>query len=307
MTLASFLWLFREEIGLIDQTTTATDHAISHFGPPDLVLCKDDDDPFMPRMCNCFNPAEPVSSDDVWMAHHLEMVSAAQRAAQIYKETLDVVFIGDSIIERLNGTRTMGTKRPYPEYSDVFERHFDKARNAQATLQGIALGSSGDTTNHLLWHFQHNLLPNELNPKVWFLLIGTNNMGRDGCAKRGTLGGILQSLQALQNARPKSPVILHGLLPRDDPPNFSTNPQKYALGRAWSYITWINAELEKKCNLLRNCYFMNSADMFLRVNNESILAINSDTMDDGLHPNVPGYEAWAKLVVREIEGILKSR
>ncbi|CAN0227313.1 unnamed protein product, partial [Hapterophycus canaliculatus] len=44
-------------------------------------------------------------------------------------------------------------------------------------LGAINFGVSGDQTQHLLWRLQNGELPDELQPEVILVAIGTNNLG----------------------------------------------------------------------------------------------------------------------------------
>ena len=302
--IAAVLWVFQEDIGLARQRTKRFDdikHARDETRlPEENPRCSDadDDDDETPTACKCKEPTKAVSGGSMWEAHHKRLVSYAMQQ----QKELDVVLLGDSITERWNGTRHMGQRGPYPQNLLVFQRYFDReAFPDQATVQGIALGSSGDTTNHMLRHLQNGLLPNNLRPKVWFLLTGTNNFGRDGCSKRNTLAGILNVLKVLQDARPHAQVIVHALLPRDDGPS-----QRFILGRMWKNIQFVNRELEKQCDLLPNCHFMDAGNIFFTTADNGGRKIQQALMNDGLHPSVDGYEAWAPKIVREVEKLLSK-
>jgi hypothetical protein len=73
-----------------------------------------------------------------WKQQHDRMVAAAQSASNV---ELDMVMIGDSIIERWNGTRHMGSE-VIPGLKQVFNQRFTKAGGG--IYEGLALGCSGD-------------------------------------------------------------------------------------------------------------------------------------------------------------------
>ncbi len=164
-------------------------------------------------------------------------------------EQLDVVFYGDSIIEEWHG-RWMGTDMSSKQQiHSVFHKYFDpdsdlfhnqtlntlekyssslsnhKTNNNDdddgddpniEKLHGLALGIAGDKTNNLLWRIQHGgELPQELQPKVFWLLIGTNDL-TDNCSEDIVILGILAIVQELRRQRPDSIIVINGLLPRTD-------------------------------------------------------------------------------------------
>ena len=73
------------------------------------------------------------------------MVQDARRAPK----DLDLVFIGDSITERWNGTRSWGTES-IPGMRKAFEARFTK--KGGGTFEAIALGSAGDTVRLQMLH-----------------------------------------------------------------------------------------------------------------------------------------------------------
>ena len=266
--------------------------------------CYDAEDPKPSRptgICECTNPlvATPWNSKPGWDQHHKQLVDFSQIASAATK--LDVVMIGDSIIERWNGTRTAEEQLADDGHVNVFEQYF--TRHGGGSLDGIALGTSGDTSNNLLWHLSHGLLDiAELQPSVWFLMVGTNDLGRTGCSKRNALAGVLHVAQYLRDQRLGATIIVHGLLPRSD-----SKADIPKVGRLWEQIVFINRELKKLCNLHEEWVYMDAASLFLKrveggTNRD--LEINVDTMPDGLHPNVHGYELWSQEIVKTIDKIM---
>ena len=287
--------------------------------------CVDNDDPpewealKIKRNCGqCPDPFQPKqrSGDPSWDTHHQRMVEAARNAAGEELEhghELDVVILGDSITERFNGTRSMG-RHAVPENRAVFEKYFDGHLHPRSDekdginhkLQGLALGSSGDISVELLWHLQNGMLPSHLRPKIFVLLIGTNDLGRGGCSKRTTLAGILNVAHYLHAHRPDTPIVLHGLLPRSDGDD---DGEYYTLNRYWRDILWINRELKRYGNLHRWCHFVEFNGVFLKRMRDddhpqgdarSAVVIDSELMPDALHPNAKGYDRWGAVLVERI-------
>lgn len=266
--------------------------------------CYDTDDPAKFRQrgsCFCSDPLTPTKwNKPGWQEHHEELVQFARQAINAPNGKIDLVMIGDSIIERWNGTRSMGQQLA-DEFLPVFEQYFIK--HGGSDLEAIALGSSGDTSNNLLWHLSNGILDiKELQPSVWFIMVGTNDLGRTGCSKRNTLAGILHIAQYLRDQRPGATIIIHGLLPRSD--SREAVPQ---LGRMWEQILFINRELRKLCNLHEEWVYMEAAKLFLRraEGETRKIEINTDTMPDGLHPSVEGYELWGQEILRVVHKVQK--
>ena len=183
--------------------------------------CFDDDDPLEwkngdnnddddEEICDCPDPTMARKrGTKAWDKYHEYMV---ERAKQVQKKGLDVLFLGDSITERWMGTKAMG-KALKPDYRAVFEQYFRKSEGA--VLDGEAFGTGGDTTTELLWHVEHGLLPKNIRPKAFLLLIGTNDLGIPLCSKKNGLAGILNVATYIHKQRPGAAIIVHGLTPRN--------------------------------------------------------------------------------------------
>jgi lysophospholipase L1-like esterase len=270
--------------------------------------------------CTCPDPSRAKPRDasvKQWWTQHDIMVQAANLAASTTQQgdLLDFVMIGDSITERFMGTRSMGANAE-PEFKQVFDEFFDKSGQKSATLQGLALGASGDVCTELKWHLENGMLPDHLNPKVWIILIGTNDLDRSKCSKRNTLAGILNVAYYLHERRPTAPIILHGLLPRAD--EFNTGD--YTLGVRWKQILWINRELKKFCALHEHWHYMQSHNLFLERNTDTKavvatdadvvdehVVINAERMEDSLHPSVQGYRVWAPRIAERVQQIINGQ
>lgn len=307
--IAFILWFYRDE----------KSNQVSRNSGSNIGFCMDPDDPTewknsvmtSKSSCQCLDPTRPAPryNDKMWDKHHQVMLNDIDYViSNKQHQELDFVMLGDSITERWNGTRGIGRVNA-PEFRAIYDKYFHRTeQNPDAPLYGLALGASGDISPELLWHIQNGILTNEeLTPKVWVVLIGTNDIGRSNCSKHTTLSGILQVLNYIHTYRPNVPIIVHGLLPRSD--NFGKGD--YSLGRMYTMIAWINKELEKVCNLHPNWHYLNVNELFLLPSddkddieteeNNLTQLINRTRMEDALHPSVIGCDLWGPLLVKEIQ------
>lgn len=149
---------------------------------------------------------------------------------------------------------------------------------------------------NLLWHLQNGMLPDTLQPKVWMVLIGTNDLGFAHCSKQSTLKAILHTTTYLHEQRPKATILLHGLLPRGE-----GRGKAMILGRTWKDIQWINQQLEHACSLNPQWHYMDTGKLFLMADGTRL---DSQLIADGVHPRLSGFRQWGPLIVKKVEQLL---
>jgi lysophospholipase L1-like esterase len=255
------------------------------------------------------------------------MVKDARQAPR----DLDIVFLGDSMIERWNGTRNMG-QQSIPGMRKVFAERF--TIKGGGTFEGLALGSSGDTVSlflrkddiydmdieypifrynsfltpqtcycqgpNLLWHLQHGLL-DAVNPKIWLILIGTNDLFESRCTDRFVVANILNVLKAIYEQKPDAQFIIHGILPRKDHPE---SKSQY-MGADWKRAQAINWRVRKFCEHSSQLYYMQAGPLFTEETSvRGRRQIDEKLMEDGIHPTVQGLEIWGDYLVKQVKGIL---
>src|SRR5210317_1708766 len=120
------------------------------------------------------------------------------RKKWVTEKDVDLLMIGDSILFEY--------RRSAREVWNKYYGH-RKAEN---------ISSSGDKTQHMLWHFQDGGLDGmkDRNPKAVIVLLGTNNRGKPENAGQDTAAGILALLKEIHHRLPESKIVLMALLPR---------------------------------------------------------------------------------------------
>jgi lysophospholipase L1-like esterase len=140
-----------------------------------------------------------------------------------------------------------------------------------------------------------------LNPKLWFLLIGTNDLFTSQCTDRFVVADILNVLRYLHEQRPEAEFIIHGMLPRKDPENRKTQ----FLGQYWKRSQGVNAQIKRFCEYHPNLHFMQGGSVFLEETDlRGRQQLNVSRMDDGMHPTPEGLSAWGKHIVRMVNKTL---
>lgn len=196
-------------------------------------------------------------------------------------QNLDVIFLGDSIFEHwITGTDLTiprGNLKDMPElWKSLFEGH------------ALALALSGDRCKHLLFRLLNGEMPETLQAKAWWILIGTNDVA-DRCSKESILVGNLAVLEEAMRRKPTSRFILQGLLPR--------GRERLDNSTLWQDFRWINAHLECLAEASSQLEFYNGSSLFLTENGNYV---NRSRMYDYLHPTLEGYTIMAQDMIQRL-------
>lgn len=263
--------------------------------------------PGMKKKCFCEDPIEESSREG--QRHWSKATNENMDRAKDIKSIVDVVFIGDSITEGWKGTSygfEVGRKRDnIAEYESLF------TLDGGGKYEGLVLGISGDTSANLLWRMNHGELPNALNPSVFWILIGTNDIGNNWCSPEVTLIGILRVVEELRAKKPGSTIVINGLLPRSfdkkhgflmrkKTPGIETKSNPPAL---WHDIVVINEELKAYSAQHEGVEYFDASDIFLVDKSVSTkkLKIDASLMGDYLHPSAKGYRKWGERIVERLD------
>ncbi len=153
---------------------------------------------------------------------------------------------------------------------------------------GCNIGSSGDRTQHMLWHFQNGGLEGG-NPKLVLVMIGTNNRGKPENKGKDTAYGILALLKEIHMRLPNSKILLMATFPRGGTP------------------TDIGRMRNNEINKIIRTYADNKVVHWLDINH-TFLDDNGmlikELKPDGLHPSEKGFRAWAEAMEPTIKKLL---
>ena len=180
--------------------TTAQHHSTCELWSCDRPLVRSPTDTWpAPR------PELDASATARWQKLHAMHLQEAKHSAQGAR----VVFIGDSITEGWlrTGLSARVESIPQPRCEAIWQQSFGRWRP-------LNFGVGGDRVQDLGWRLQHGLLASEaLQPEVFVLLIGTNDLG-NGESAEVTLAELTTLLQQLQAARSSASVLVLAVLPR---------------------------------------------------------------------------------------------
>jgi beta-glucosidase len=206
----------------------------------------------------------------LWMRHHED------RKRWAAERKVDLLMVGDSIVFRWSRTG----KPVWDEY--------------YAGRGGLNIGSSGDKTQHMLWHFQNGGLEGlkGRNPKLVLLMIGTNNRGKPEAEGRDTAYGILALLKEIRHRLPDSKILLLAIFPRGWAPG---DPGRMRNDR-------INKIIRAYADG-RTVHWLDLGPVFLDAEGR----LDRELMPDGLHPGEKGYRAWAEAMEPTIRRLMSGR
>jgi lysophospholipase L1-like esterase len=233
--------------------------------------------------CECSTEGAPMINAKIsthWEhAYDLQRERVAE-AINATKE-IDVALLGDSITEHWLGTDLGRPSRKYENVSTVFKELFTKQGGSK--VEGIVLGIAAERCRHLLYRLQDGVLGESFSPKVFWLLIGTNDLGGEWCNVDAIVAGNIAIVEELLKLRPDTAtIVINSLLPRSNP-------------LLWKYELLINERLECYANVTEGVEFFDASDIFMMSNNGTL-----QHLEDGLHPNVEGHRLWGTAIVEKV-------
>lgn len=263
------------------------------------------------HVCRCANPLK-ASGGTAWatswergFTSNLEYVQAEGKRGR----KLDVIMVGDSITEHWLG-RSLGLKNAgFDENVRVYNELFNSSQ--PGSIQGMALGISGDRCAQLLYRLQNGEMGNgteipALKPKVWWVLIGTNDLVTgDSCNADSVVAGNIRIVQEIRERRPEATVVIQSLLPVLD----RGSQEKQLSPILWDLYSDINERLEcfATSSLPSNggkVRFYNMTPIFF---NEDQRTVNRSMLPDGIHPTgLMPRRRFGGVIAKEVRAIIRK-
>lgn len=217
---------------------------------------------------------------DSWHTQVAKMRALAKQHADT-----PIVFLGDSITQGLTGaTDRIATTNGTRAFDKAFGKH-----------GAIALGLSGDRTEHILYRIEHGALQ-ELSPKVIVLQIGVNNVVTGKHTAREVSEGIFAIARSITMHEPQARLVVCGPFP--------------ARKRGTSIrqtIDQIHAAITPSPNpppkQTHDLLYMDLRHLFLDDNGDC----NQNMRGDRLHINASGQQAWMQALQPVVERLLLPR
>ncbi|MBM3858418.1 MAG: hypothetical protein FJ395_02060 [Verrucomicrobia bacterium] len=188
----------------------------------------------------------------------------------------DLVLIGDSI--------TAGWRAGAP--SEIWAKYFSAYRT-------LNLGISADKTENVLWRLGFPGTLGGYKPKLFVLMIGTNNTGhRYGTETADdTAQGIRATLDRLAAKAPEAKILLLAIFPRGEEIKRKRNDE-------------VNQKIEKFADNKR-VFWLNLNDHFLQSDGTLSKQLFKDEKPYPIHLTAEGYEAWAQAMQQKIKELTK--
>ena len=251
-------------------------------------------------LASCAHPPRaalraPVPGDADFPTHE-PSPRHAEKVAQVKAGKYQLVLIGDSITHSVG--EMPGTI--YEPLRAVWNRHY-------APRAAINLGHNGFRTENILWNLQNGELDFATSPKLFILLIGTNNTDDRNFRRVHSPEQIFQGTQAIveliKQRHPSSKILVLRIFPRggDDEQGFAArvfhgSPQCLTTVREAGALTARLADGKR-------VFWMDVGPVFLRRDG----TINTNLMPDLLHPNLAGAEAWASAIEPAIAQLMGEK
>ncbi len=215
----------------------------------------------MPKVLPALPPGVTQSTFPLPRVEWVTRVSATNEKAQKVKDSVNLIFDGDSITD---GWQSGGQQ--------VWAEHYGK-------LGAFDFGISGDRTEHLLWRLSSGQVDG-FKPKLVAIMIGTNNLGARQSVE-DTIAGVKAVVAEYRKRLPDSVILLQAIFPRGAKPE---DPYR-------AKIKAVNQEIAKLADGDKVIY-VDFGDKFLEPDG----SLSPKIMPDALHPNAAGYQIWAEAI-----------
>lgn len=207
-----------------------------------------------------------------------------QKVAAVKSGDYDLVLIGDSITHTL---QDFGGK--YAPLNAVWAKHFVPRR-------AINLGYSGYRTENILWNLQNGELEFARSPRLFMILVGTNNTDDRHFPRVHTPEEIFAATKAIvdliRKRHPTSKVLVLRIFPRGGDSEKGVSPPEFKSSAKCIETCRRAGELTAQLADEKQVFWLDINRIFLRPDG----TINTDLMWDLLHPSPAGAEAWAQAV-----------
>ena len=218
-----------------------------------------------------------------------------QKVKEVRSKNYDVVMVGDSITHTLG---ELGGK--YEPMKKVWNKHF-------LPLNTINLGYNGYRTEQILWNLQNGELEFKKSPKVFILLIGTNNTDDRHFKKVHNAEEIFTGTKAIvttiQKRHPKTKILVLRIFPRGGDDEKGISPPAFNSSAKCIETCRQAGELTRQLADGKNVFWLDINKIFLQEDG----SINTELMWDLLHPSPSGAESWVNAIMPTLRKLLNNK
>jgi lysophospholipase L1-like esterase len=154
----------------------------------------------------------------------------------------------------------------------------------------------------MLWHWENGISEARLNPKLWFIMVGGNDLFESKCTNRFVFANILNVLKRIFEAHPNSEFIVHGIMPRTD------DPGSTSLGHLWKRAQDINFLIRKFSDRASHIHYVNAGTKFtVESGMKGRRHLDPELMTEGMYPTAKGMRVWGDYIEKKVTEILHGR
>ncbi len=218
-----------------------------------------------------------------------------QKVAAVKSGDYDLVMIGDSITQCIGDSG--GEWEPVKA---VWEKHY-------APRKAINLGYSGYRTEDVLWNLQHGELDFKRPPKVFRILIGTNNLDDQHYKSIHSAAQVFAGTKAIvdliRTRFPESKILILRILPSGGAKDKTTFSRVYCRSNEALRALHDAGMASSRLADGKQVFWLDINHVFLKPDG----TINSDLMPDLIHPNAAGHEAMAQAIEPTLASLLADK
>jgi lysophospholipase L1-like esterase len=129
-----------------------------------------------------------------------------------------------------------------------------------------------------------------LDADVFWVLIGTNDLGADDCSAEAIVAGNIRVVEEIQSGRPNAKIVLNSILPRGKPGETIFNSV------SWPKVSTVNRWMECYAASTNGVEFFNATSLFLTEEGVQI----EEYFEDPVHPSAAGSVGWGEAIVQKV-------
>lgn len=170
--------------------------------------------------------------------------------------------------------------------------------------------------SNLLWRLQHGEMPSSLNPSVWWVLIGANDLDVGQCSEEAVVLGILRLAEFIAAQRPGAKIVINSLLPDLN----TVKPRvKHAHFKAFDLfpsIRVVNEQLERFCQKHSEFEFFDANPLFFdgvvplstdkSKKRKSVPPLKTSLIRENGQLTVAGHKVWGDAIVKEVQRLMSD-